>query len=128
MICDLFRILLRAGCISLSFNSVFQFYLFIPLIYCSIFALTQGKKLEGPDVTKNKHRILSKDLIRSIFLKCKQQKAKLIKKWKEYVLFYPIFRKAITFFIRVLQIVAFGNWFVTRERMQIVCAVSTILR
>ena len=49
MICDLFRILLRAWCISLSFNSVFQFYLIIPLIYCSIFALTQGKKLEGPD-------------------------------------------------------------------------------
>ena len=30
-----------------------------------------------------------------------------------YVFFYPIFRKALPSFIRVLQTVAFGNWNVT---------------
>ena len=41
------------------------------------------------------------------------RKARLIKQCKEYILLYPIFRKALPSFIRVLQTVAFGNWYVT---------------
>lgn len=43
----------------------------------------------------------------------KWQKARLMKQWKEYVLFSPIFRRAQPFFVTVLRILAFGNWFVT---------------
>ena len=41
-----------------------------------------------------------------------REKARLIKQWEEHVLVCLIFRKALPFFIRVLQIVAFGSWFV----------------
>ena len=43
----------------------------------------------------------------------KLEKGRLIKQYREYVLFYPIFRKAVLLFIRELQTVAFGNWYVT---------------
>lgn len=32
------------------------------------------------------------------------------KQWLKYVLFYPIFRTTLSFYIRVLKTVAFANW------------------
>ena len=43
----------------------------------------------------------------------RKRKSKADKQCKEYILFYPIFRKALLFFIMVLQTVAFANWDVT---------------
>lgn len=68
-------------------------------------------RTQGPN-TEKKHRILLKNMISSIFVKWKWEKARLIKHWKEYILFYPypIFRNALPYLIGGLQTVAFGNW------------------
>ena len=44
-----------------------------------------------------------------------------------YVLFYPIFRKAMPFFIRVLQTVAFGNWYHYKVHVQSLIHVHSLL-
>ena len=46
------------------------------------------------------------------FFKCKWPKTRLTNKCKEYMLFYPTFRETLRFFIRLLQSMAFGSWYV----------------
>ena len=62
-----------------------------------------------PNATKKSHLILVKDPIGSSFFLMQMRKCKaIIKQWNN-VSFYTIFRKAQPFYIRVEQIVAFGN-------------------
>ena len=49
-----------------------------------------------------------KDLISDNFLNVNEKKQGVIKQCEKYLLFYPIFRKALSFFIRVLQTVELG--------------------
>ena len=57
---------------------------------------------EGPKVRKNKYHILVEADQRHNF-RCKGEKERLIKRWKEYTLFYPhpIFQKALLLFIKL---------------------------
>ena len=53
---------------------------------------------QGPNVPKNKHRILVKDLISYNFLHANDKKQDWsCKQCKEYILFYSIFKKATAF-------------------------------
>ena len=45
------------------------------------------------------------DRLLMIVLNANVEKARLIKQWKKYELFCPLLRKALLFFIRVLEIV-----------------------
>ena len=54
-----------------------------------------------------KNCIQKRFLSKIITFECEREKARLIKQWKEHILFYPVFRKALLFFIRVLQVLSY---------------------
>ena len=67
--------------------------------------IRRSKEIEirqrGPKVIEEMRRNLVKDLISSKSFIWRWEKTKPIKQWREYVLFCPIFWKALSFFPRV---------------------------